>query len=113
MHACIQYTILHLLYVTSIGAFCIKYKYVTLGRDPPDLFFFVVLMYDIVLSLCSVDNVLLEVAPIIVPHVILIKPVAVLFMGRATNGQLLCKVCDALKCISMNNSRLPPSDAEK
>lgn len=113
VHACMHSICNIALIVCDInGTFCIKYKYVT-----PYLFFSVVcsfsVMYEIVFSLCSDDDVQIEVAQIIVPPIILIKLVDVFFMGWATNGRLLCKVCGALKCISMNNSRLPPSDAEK
>lgn len=94
MHACVQYAILHSSYATSIGIFCIKYKHVTLSRDPPDLFFlFLLVMYDIVFSLCSDDDVLIEVAPIIVPHIILIKPVDVFFVFFSWDGLLMVGYC--------------------
>lgn len=83
MHACMHSIRNVALIVCNIN-WNLLYKHVTLSRDPPDLFFFVLVMYDIVFSLCSDDDVLIEVAPIIVPHIILIKPVDVFFFFHGT-----------------------------
>lgn len=89
-------TTLQLLYATSIGTFCINYKYVTLSRHLPYFFSLLLLCMKLFFA-CALFKTYCLRSHQSSRHVILIKPLDVFFMGRATNSRLLCKACGSNK----------------